>query len=93
MINGNHPVVIRERKETDGSCLTVPNNPYERKNTYDVRSVNPYEEPIYWAPADDRRSIYEQFTSKGFRELTADQIEYGDILTRLTRTVIMVVGL
>ena len=34
-------------------------------------------EPLYWAPADNCRSIYEQFTRKGFREITADQIEYG----------------
>ena len=33
-------------------------------------------EPLYWTPADDCSGIYQQFSSKGFREITADQIQY-----------------
>ena len=74
--NGTRPAGGRDKE--DSCYLTVPDELYARRDTYDAYGgVNPYEEPIYWAPADDRRSIYEQFTSKGFREITADQIQYG----------------
>ena len=43
------------RDKEDSCYLTVPDELYARRDTYDAYGgVNPYEEPIYWAePADD----------------------------------------